>query len=350
MSNKAAMDGRAPPPQALYGIIFMLLNTVSLAVLDISSKALRSEFSSSLIVFIYKFSLFVMILPWVFIEGRKRLKTRRLHFHILRSFFGTAGAICFIHGLKYVNMADAAALENVQYILIVCLGLIFFGEKLTKTKLAAIVLGFLGALIVVKPGLVGQFFNSDYSFSGHKDAGESNYLFMLFAISFWAVNTILVKILGNTEHNKTQMFYLLLFASIWSFPAAFIHWDKIEFLGNTLPLSPSWVALKDLNFRQEHILLLALMAACYFSHGVAYFNALKTELSIVIPFRYTKLLFSAVLGYVFFGEIEDEYSYIGYLFIISASLLLLRYEMRRKKMLKKRRKETIDNKLVPSPR
>ena len=97
MSNKAAMDGRAPPPQAIYGIIFMLLNTVSLAVLDISSKALRSEFSSSLIVFIYKFSLFVMILPWVFIEGRKRLKTRRLHFHILRSFLITYSCYSLYH-------------------------------------------------------------------------------------------------------------------------------------------------------------------------------------------------------------------------------------------------------------
>lgn len=327
MNNK---NTPAEQPQAIYGIMFMMLNTASLSILDISAKILRSELNSSLIVFIYKFSLFLIILPWIFIEGTKRIKTQRLHFHILRSLFGTAGTICFVHGLKYVTMADAAALENIQYILVICLGLVLFGDKLTKTKLTAIALGFLGALVVVRPELIGQFFDTNYLITESKISEESNYIFILLAISFWAANTILVKILGNTEHNKTQMFYLLLFASIWSFPAAFIHWDRVEFLSTSLPLAPSWIKLDDLNIRSEHILFLALMAACYFTHGVAYFKALKSDLSVVIPFRYTKLIFSALLGYMLFGEVEDQYSYIGYCLIISASLLLLHYEMRKK--------------------
>ncbi len=318
---------------AIYGILFMLINTVSLSVLDISAKVLRSEFSSSLIVFIYKFSLFIIILPWVLIEGTKRIRTKKLPFHVLRSLFGTAGVICFVHGLRYVNMADAAALENIQYIMVACIGLIFFHEKLTKTKLAAIVLGFVGAIIVVKPGFISQIF--EHTSLTTKSEQESNYIFILLAISFWSVNTILVKILGNTEHNKTQMFYLLMFASLWSFPAAFIHWEKIEIFSAMIPLSPSWLNISNIAFSTKHLMLLALMGLCYFIHGIAYFNALKTDLSIVIPFRYTKLIFSALLGYLFFGEIENSYSYIGYFLIISASFILVRYEIRRKKKLKK---------------
>jgi len=71
---------------ALIGIMFMMCNTASLAILDIASKILRSELSSGFIVFLYKFGLLIVTIPWIFFHGTKHIKTTKIHFHLLRSF------------------------------------------------------------------------------------------------------------------------------------------------------------------------------------------------------------------------------------------------------------------------
>ena len=151
----------------------------------------------------------------------------------------------------------------------------------------------------------------------------------------WSGNTILVKVLGNTEHNKTQLFYLLLFASTWSFLAVFVRWGVIEFMGLSLNVVPRFTnfgyfteQLISSKLELRHLALLLLMAICYFIHGIAYFLSLKSELSVVIPFRYTKLLFSAILGYLIFGEVSSYVAYFGYVLIIGSGLILFRYEIK----------------------
>jgi drug/metabolite transporter (DMT)-like permease len=320
---------------ALLGIIFMLCNTAALAISDIASKLLRTDLSSGFIVFLYKFGLLLITLPWIFSTGTKAIKTHRLHFHILRSFFGTLGIIFFVQGLKYVTMVSAAAFENLQYLIVILFSMIFFDDKLNKTKLFAIIMGFLGACIVVNPDLISNIFIKNcQDINTKEDSSFFKYTYTFLAICCWSVNTLLVKVLGNTEQNRTQMFYLLLFSSLWSFPAAFIKWESFTILNKSMPLVPT---LFDPGFSlltSDHLMLLALMGGCYFIHGIAYFNALKYDLSIVVPFRYSKLLFSGFLGYVLFQEKLDPYSLPGYLLVILSSFILIRYEIKRKRSAK----------------
>jgi drug/metabolite transporter (DMT)-like permease len=321
------------PATALIGITFMLCNTGALAISDIANKILRGDLSSGFIVFLYKFGLFLLTLPWVLSQGTKHIRTKRFHFHLLRSFFGTFGAISFAQGLKYITMADAAAFENLQYIIIVLLSVVFFNDKLDQTKITAIVVGFLGVSIIVNPNIVRNIICgcSDESLS---DSNYSKYGYTFLAICCWSVNSLLVKILGNTENNKTQMFYLLLFSSIWAFPAAFVKWNVTEIAGQNLPITPEFFDPGLASLTEKHLMLLTVMGVCYFIHGIAYFNALKHDLSIVIPFRYTKLVFSGLLGYGIFDEKIDRYGAIGYLLVIFSSFMLIRYEIRRRKKAK----------------
>ena len=309
---------------SLYGILFMLINTLALAGLDIAVKTLRQDLHAGMIVFLYKFSLFIIILPWVFKDGIKLLKTKRLISHVLRSLFSVAGALCFYHGLYFVNMADAAALENLQYLIVAIFGILFFAEEISITKIIAIILAFIGAIIVVNPDIISEFGNTSVSTNYN-----TGHILILLAISFWACNTITVKLLTSTENNKTQMFYLLLTASILAIPPAFIKWREVVILGINLPLAPEFFDLSDLNIKIDHLLLIGFIAICYFVHGVMYFNALKSELSVVIPFRYTKLMFSAFFGWLFLAEQHNSLSYIGYALIIIAGLLLVKSQVQK---------------------
>ncbi len=328
---------------SLAGIVFMLINTLSLACLDITAKYLKGTMSSSHIVFLYKASLFLMILPWVFKQGIKNIKSEKLYIHLIRSLFSVAGALCFFKGLHYVQMADAAALENVQYIILVVIGMLFFNEKATKTKIYAVVVGFVGAIVVVNPGLIN--FNGNNSiFSllrGEYQSEGFNIYFglILLAIGFWTMNSVSVKILGKTEKNKTQMFYLMLFATLWSAPFAFIEWESCNILGLSLPIMPQGLhSFADFNLSFKVLQYILFMALCYFVHGVAYFNSLKYDLSVVAPFRYTKLLFSGILGYLLFDEVQQIESLLGYTLIITSGLLLTRYEIRKYKRHKQQKR------------
>jgi S-adenosylmethionine uptake transporter len=309
----------------------MIINTIALACLDASAKILTKDLNPTLVVFLYKFSLLIIIMPWILSGGLKVFKTKRLTFHILRSSLSVFAAICFFNGLKYVNMGEAAVLENIQYLLVSVIGMIFFQEKCTKARAFAIIFGLLGACVVVNPNLLSL--GSEQNLN--KNPFNFGYLYIFGAMILWAMNTVTVKILGNTESNKTQMFYLLFFASIFGGISALTQWSAVEVLGYELKLIPSLIDFSTTNLESKHSKFLLMMAAFYFMHGTAYFNALKFELSLVIPFRYTKLIFSGIFSYAIFNELqEDPRSYIGYAFILMASLALLKEEIKKRQAKK----------------
>lgn len=309
----------------LYGILLMLLNMAAIATSDISSKALRATMSSAHIVFVYKLSLLLIIMPWILSKGISSLKTDKIHIHLIRSLMSVLGMLFFVHGLHYVKMADAAALENLQSIALALIGGIFFKERLTKTKIFAVVLGFLGAIIVVNPNIIDILIGVDAEVNADKYYG-----FTLIGIGFWVMNSTTVKILGRTEKNKTQMFYLLFFACLWTAPAALIKWKTKEVMGINLSIIPDQMSsIADFNLHWDAVKFLSIMCICQFIHGVSYFKALKSDLSIIEPLRYTKLIFSAVLGYLMFQETPAMESYIGYGLIVISGLTLLRSEVRK---------------------
>ena len=309
---------------SLYGITFMIINVIALSCLDIITKTLNQSLSPNIIVFLYKFTLFLIITPWIFSRGLFYLKTKKLHVHFFRSTFSVIGSIFFTTGLKYISIADAAALENIQYLVIVFAGMFIFKEKVTKTKILAALLGLIGAVLIVHPSLFFYDYTAEISFN-------QGYIYIFLAIFFWALNSLSVKILGNTESNQTQMFYLLFISSILSGYSALLTWSDVDILGYDLKIIPHTIDFANLNIQYEHLYLIGLMAALYFVHGVAYFNALKYELSIVIPFRYTKLIFSGLLSYLFFEDTHSTTSYFGYILVTISGLILVKYEIRRKR-------------------
>ncbi len=309
---------------SLYAICLMLLNMASLAVLDISGKILRGSMSSAHIVFCYKLLCLIAVLPWVLRKGAKGLKTTKIHIHFIRSILSVTGTLFFINGLHYVKMSDAAALENLQSIALALIGIVFFKETATRAKLIAIITGFFGAIIVVNP----QILNLLSDINDINDINLATYYFTLMGLAFWVLNSVTVKVLGRTESNITQMFYLLLFACIWTAPAALVKWENIEFIGMKLSLIPvSLIDLNELYFNLSAAKLLIIMSLCQFVHGFSYFKALKKDLSTVEPLRYSKLVFSALLGHLIFSEQPSVYSLVGYCLIVLSGLVLLKSEI-----------------------
>jgi S-adenosylmethionine uptake transporter len=290
------LQNKLQPTKVISGIMLMLVHAIAMSILYVVSKKLTHSLHSHQVAFLYKIAILIAIIPWCFKGGlKKNLKTKKLGIHVARGSFSIMGSLCFFYALSEVDVLDAAAITYLEQILIVCIGILFFKEKLSQGKTVFIILSFIGGLLITKPGF--QEFNKYY-------------IYIFLALIFWAGNNITIKVLGRTEHSKTQLFYVMLFSSLISFPLALQVWQPLHF----------W-----------HLKYLAVLAICYLIHASALFKAFKyADISTVMPFDYTRLIFTGILGYIIFHEVPDQYSVIGYTLISLGGLYLIQHEARKK--------------------
>lgn len=329
----------------LYGILYMLLNAVAISVLYAAVKELRVELDSNLVVFVYKFTLFILILPWVLKEGFKGIKTDKLLLHTSRGFLSISGSLCLFYAIKYIELSDITAMGYIEQVLLVLVGIIFFKEKSSISKILAILMSFLGAVVVIYPDII-QFtaWNIPYLSSiGFKGEFNKYYIFVFLSIFFWGSNCIVIKFLGKTEKTKSQMFYVLLVSCVLTYPLAFFHWADAQVMGMDIKYPIYHLSFSDLGLAWHHVPYLGLLALCYFIHSVAFYKSLTyAEFSTVIPFDYSRLIFTGIFGYIFYQELPDEGSYFGYLLIVVSGVILVRAESKRRKILKRQQIEELE--------
>lgn len=308
------------------GISCILFDTLSVATLYAIVKFVTKDIASNHIVFLYKTSVFLLALPWMLHKGGiENIKTKYFKIHLLRAFFSVGGSLCFMYGLQFVRLIDATVLQNVEQVLLVAIGLLFFNERVTKTKLMAILFSALGVLVVVRPDLFSPGGLKNFEFN-------KGYFFVIASIILWVCNNVTIKKLGVKSNSKNQMFYLLLFSVLFTYPVAFIDWGMVKTSLGEIWAPTRIISFSEIGLQWKHIAFVLAMAVCYFSHSLSLFNALKFgELSVVMPFVYFKMVWAGIYGFVIFGTSPRPVSWIGYALIISSGFALMHREVLRKK-------------------
>jgi drug/metabolite transporter (DMT)-like permease len=298
----------------LIGIAFMILNALCISITVITSKQLAQSLHPNQVVFLYKIVVLAVIIPWCFFGGiKKNLKTKKLGLHVSRGALSVIGHLCFMSALYKMNALDVTALAYLEPIIIMIIGVVYFKEQFTITKVTMLILSLLGALFISCPSII---------------TGEAMpimnkyYIYIFLALIFWAMNNVSVKILGKTEHTKAQLFYLTSVSSIISLPIAMQDWRPLEW----------W-----------HLKFLVILGASHLLHSVSFFKALKkADISIVMPFDYTRLVFTGLLAYMFLNEVPSDTSMIGYLLITLGGIIFIRQEtINYRKKTKKAKEEKI---------
>lgn len=284
----------------LKGIMFMILHALSASMLFALVKLLSREISSNQVVFLYKFTLLLIISPWIIKNGLRVFYTKRLKTYIVSGIFGTSATLCLMYGIQHTALANVTALWYMEKILLVITGVIYFKEKIDIKRAIAIILSFIGAIIVVFPHLNLDNFN--------------NYYYFIFAaVILWLLYCLTIKSLGRTEKLTTQTLYNIVVSSILSLPIAFINYsnEQIIWAEHTVNLT--------------HIPFIILASLCYLIVCTSNFKSFQCgDLSVVGPFGYTKIIFAGILGMIFFNEFPPINSYIGYIIIGLSSWYLAR--------------------------
>lgn len=299
----------------LKAISYMLLHALSTASLFALIKMLTKDISPVNIVFFYKSLSLILSSPWIISGGLlNNLKTKKIKSYIFGGILGTGATLCLMHGIKYVPLADATILGYLEKILLFIIGILYFKEKTDKKKSLAIIFSFIGALIVTLPTM-----NHSISFNLY-------YLFILASIILWVGYCLVIKSLGKTEDIKTQFFYTALLSTIFSAPIALIAWNNPSFLG-IMPTPMEITSWQELGLEFKHLPMLILITICYLIISISLFKSMQCgNLSIIMPFGYTKIIFAGLFGAILFKEYPSINHYIGYFLIIASSCYLAHFK------------------------
>ena len=205
---------------------------------------------------------------------------------ILRSFFGTVGVLCNFYAVDHMMLADASILNKLAPFFALLMGVLILKEKITPFQVSAVVVAFMGALLVIKPG-----------------SGIVNTAAILGVLGGCAAGTAytMVRFLGKRGvAGPFIVFFFSAFSCVTIAPLM---------LANYKPMTTS----------QLLCLLMAGLtaAAAQFAVTAAYCYAPAREISV---FDYSQIIFAAVLGFFVFHQIPDLWSWIGYGIIMLTAL------------------------------
>ena len=276
------------------GILFMTIAMFCLSVNDMTYKNLTISFPVWEAIFFRALSGSIISLFMVYRSGIESLKTKKPIRHFVRAFSSVGCVVLYIFGIKYLLLSENIAIAHSAPIIAALLAVPILGEKIGIHRVAAIVIGFIGVLIIVKPGT---------------DLFQMKSLLPMGSALFMAAVYLSTRSLMNTDSSTSIVFYYsfaLLFTSIIFFPSDFIIPDIFNL---TLALS------------------LGIMGSL--GHYFMSQASKNADVAVTSPFEYTSFVFVGIMGYLFFNEIPDNSVVLGGLLIIISGIYVA-YRERKK--------------------
>jgi drug/metabolite transporter (DMT)-like permease len=226
-------------------------------------------------------------LPVLARQGLTPLRTRRLGLHAIRAAL-QCGSIFFVFSaLAFTPLATVAAMQFTWPLFGLVLVVSLLGEKVTTTRIAAFMLGLAGCAIIIRPGM------------GTVHAGA---LLALGGSALFGAVAVTVKILARTETNTGTAFYLSLLATPLAFAAALPFWQ-----------TPT----------PYELTLMAGVGVLGSLANVCFTQALKdADAAVIMPLDFTKMIWAALQGIVFFAEWPDGWTWGGAALIVVSSTWL----------------------------
>lgn len=290
----AAPSVDMPAQRPLLGIGLLLIGLAIVPAMDAMAKYLSAFYPVFQITWGRYFFHFLVMAPWILcVYGPKGFRPKRLSLQLLRAGFMLTASLSFFGALSAMPMADAIAILFVSPLLVTGMAPFLLGERVGPRRLFAVLAGFVGALIIVRPtgdgvgwpallALLSAGLYSGYAICTRKLAGAAPPLItLLFTASVGAV--VLTVIMPF----------------VWVQPAL-EHW-------------PLFVGLGLISAFGHFFLIKAFELA---------------EAPLLAPFHYSELLTATVIGYLVFGDFPDAWTWVGAAIVAAAGLYVTWREYR----------------------
>ena len=229
----------------------------------------------------------VIFIPIIARTGLSIFKTSHLGLHCGRALLNVMAMLAFFTALSMTEVAKATALGFTAPIYTAVLSVLFLGERFRLRRWSAILCGFVGMLIILRPGII------------EIDLGA---ILVLASAGIWGVVMIVIKFLGRTESSLTITAYMNVMLGVLSFVPALLVWSN--------PPLYLW-----------GLMVVIGIVGTLGQVGLA--EALKrADATFILPFDFLRLIWAAAFGYALFSEVPDFFTWVGGAVIFSSTLYL----------------------------
>lgn len=280
----------------LRGILYMLATAVVIfPLLNASVKYLAADYSLVQIIWIRSVvHLLWMVLLFMPGLGLRLFATRRIKLQLLRSLLQLFALTTFVVGLLYIPMTTATAIFFTGPLIVVALAVPLLGERVGIRRWLAVLVGFAGALVIIRPGADGTHWAA---------------ILILASALFYAIYQVLTRRVADHDDFRVSAVYTILIALVVSSIAVPFYWETpVDWL--------DWLVFGGLGILGGLGHLFVIKA---YEHA---------EASFIGPFDYGQLLGATIVGYLVFAEFPDLWTWIGAAVIIVSGIYVARREAR----------------------
>ncbi len=283
--------------------VFLIITSVFFGTVMLSFLKIAQEDVNVYVAGFFRFFLgLVIILPYIVKKKDDVLKTTHLKQHFLRAMLGLPAMLLYFSALVLLPIEKLTAISFVVPLIVTILAVFFLREKIYIYRTLALILGFSGMLVIIRPGFV--------------DISIGVYM-VLFSALLWSINIIITKKISKDDSAITILAYQSIFMSLLSFFVVLFFWEM-----------PS---LKT-------FIYLILSAICGTVLHLTLNHAFKlVDVSMTQPYSFLNLVFASIIGFFVFDEIPDLYTWIGALIIFTGVLIISYREIKLDKEIIRKR-------------
>jgi len=277
--NKISNNMSAP----LIAISLMIISGLFFVLMHSAVKYLSKEVHIFEIAF-FRCALVIFVLaPVIIQQGKTIFKTRQPKMQFLRIITNSVAMLCFFYGISTTPLAQLTTLGFTVPIFATILAVIFMKEKIRLRRTTALIIGFIGTIVVMRPDI----------------SIELGALLIIFSSFLWSICLIFIKKLTQTDSAVTISLYF----GIGMIPATFIL---------------AFPVMEAIDMRQFTILIFIAITGTL-AQTIMNTALKKGELALLLPFDFLRLIWSVLIGYVLFAEEPTFTLWIGGFLIIGST-------------------------------
>ncbi|WP_337185202.1 DMT family transporter [Phenylobacterium sp.] len=274
----------------IQGALWMLMSAATFSIMVALIKFLGEDYPASLQTFYRQAAGVVILLPVILRHRRAAFATSRPGILIFRASAGTIGIILSFYAFQHMPLADANALSFTRTLWLVPLAIFIVKEKVGPLRIGAAIVGFMGVLLMVRPGAGGEF------------AVGTPALAMLASSFLFALTVTGMKVLTRDHAPRVILVWAAFLGLAFSIPGAILTWRVPE------PVD---------------LALLCAMGAIGVVNQACYIKGMSLgDAAAMAPIDYTRLIFTALIGAFLFAEIPTVWTIAGALVVAGSTLFI----------------------------
>jgi len=285
-------------PDNLKGIVFLMLASFVFSIMALLIKLLGQHLHITQILLVRQIGMTIMVAPAILRNFPGSLRSERPGLQLIRVCCALVAMLCGFTAVIYLPLADATAIFFAKSFFVTILAVLILGETVGVYRWSAVLVGFLGVMIMLQPG------TDNYSVYG---------LLSLAGAAGAAAVMISLRLLSRIDSPDTIMIYAVLGVGVVMILPGIYFWQE--------PAALEW------------LLLIAVGVVSYFAQKCNIFAYKHGEASLLASLDYVRLLWATLFGFLIFGQFPGGSIWLGATIVIAAAIFMIYRETRRKRGL-----------------